>query len=62
MRWLEPPVLLSGRLRVHEAAELHLLENDEEMDKMDKMFEVNVPTSTSQVELHTARWFASVSV
>ena len=55
MRWLEPPVLLSECLRGHEAAELHLLENDDKMDTMEKMFEVNVPTSTSRIELRTAR-------
>ena len=53
MRWLEPPVLPSECLCVHEAAELHVLENDDKMEKMEKMFEVNVPTSTSQIELRT---------
>jgi hypothetical protein len=34
--WQQPPVILRERLHVGEVAELHLIEMDDKIDKMDK--------------------------
>ena len=57
--WKNPPVATRKLLHADGVAEIQLVEMH---DKMDKMGEVMVPISTSQVEPHTNGWFASVSV